>query len=186
MICKGCPIAELTHEGKTYDLPKTFEWNGKKIDTEEYLTSHATTGLIVLKIEDETKARVLYEKYSLGSDRNSFHISWSVGKSILSAAIGIAISEGILSEDLDVPVSAYVPELKETAWTGVSLRNVLTMSSGVYFNEDYANALADINVMGYYLAMGWSIDDFVMRFRRRGHEQGAKSLSRSKRNNVLY
>ena len=37
------------------------------------------------------------------------------------------------------------------------------MSSGIGFNEDYFNPFSDINLMGYFLALGLDIDDFVSR-----------------------
>ncbi len=93
------------------------------------------------------------------------NISWSVGKSFVSALVGIAIEEGYI-ESIQLPVSDYVPELKGTGYDGVSLKDVLQMSSGVRFNEDYDDFFSDIKRMGRVIAMGDSINEFAASLER--------------------
>jgi len=93
------------------------------------------------------------------------NISWSVGKSFVSALVGIAIEEGYI-ESIQIPVSDYVPELKGTGYDGVSLKDVLQMSSGVRFNEDYDDFFSDIKRMGRVIAMGDSINEFAASLER--------------------
>jgi len=72
----------------------------------------------------------------------------------------IAIEEGYIN-DIHRPVSDFAHELKGTGYDGVPLKNVLQMSSGVFFNEDYADFNADINRMGRTVALGNSINEFA-------------------------
>src|SRR5699024_857552 len=64
-------------------------------------------------------------------------------------------------EDIDEPVTKYVPALVGTAYDGATIRNVLQMASGVRFNEDYLDYDSDINRMGRVLALGGSMDEFA-------------------------
>ena len=67
-----------------------------------------------------------------------------------------------------------MPLLKGSAYDGVSIRNLLTMSSGVAFNEDYLDFNSDINRMGRVLAIGGSMDDFAAGLVARDAEPGSK------------
>jgi CubicO group peptidase (beta-lactamase class C family) len=96
-----------------------------------------------LLAETETQAfvvvhagRVVYERYFDDSDRGTLHTSFSVAKPVVSALVGIAIEEGSIGE-VDDPVTDYVPELEERdeRFEAVTLRHLLTMSSGIRYEE---------------------------------------------------
>jgi CubicO group peptidase (beta-lactamase class C family) len=87
-------------------------------------------------------------------------ISWSVAKSYLSALMGVLVNEGTIAS-IDDPVTKYAPSLASSAYAGSSIRNVLNMSSGVTFDEDYLDYDSDINKMGRVLALGGSMDEFT-------------------------
>ena len=74
--------------------------------------------------------------------------------------------------DLEAAVEEYVPDFKGSAYEGVSVRDVLTMSSGVTFNEDYLDFWSDINKMGRVLALGGSMDEFASGLSERTREAG--------------
>ncbi|MCG8564488.1 MAG: beta-lactamase family protein [Desulfobacterales bacterium] len=137
-------------------LPPSFIHKGKEIDLSTYLEETWTTGFLVLR--DDT---ILHESYYLGTTENSRLISWSMGKSMVSALVGIAREEGHIPS-IHTPVSDYVHMLKGSGYHGVSLKNVLQMSSGIRFNEDYGDFYSDINRMGRVFALGTAMDDFVL------------------------
>jgi len=157
---RGTPVATL-QEGKQHDLPPTFTWQDMKFDTEKWLEDHWTTGLVVLKRDSDTQARVLIEKYFRGNDARSRCISWSMCKSVVSALFGIAVDKQLIRDIANKTVTDYVPELIGSGYEGVPIKHVLQMSSGIAFDEDYFHPLSDINMMGYTLALGWSMDSFV-------------------------
>jgi CubicO group peptidase (beta-lactamase class C family) len=136
-------------------LPESFKYGKKEISTKEFLQRSETTALIVLKDEDIT-----HESYYLGTDENDKRISWSVAKSFLSAIIGIAVERGQIKSINDL-VTDYVPSLKNSGYNNVTIKNVLQMSSGVKFDEDYSDFFSDINRMGRVLALGGSFDEFA-------------------------
>ena len=92
-------------------------------------------------------------------------------KSVMSALIGVAVKEGIIGDVAKERVTDYVPELKGSGYDGVIIEDVLQMSTGISFTEDYFDPFSDINMMGYTLALGWSIDGFVASLKR-GREPG--------------
>jgi CubicO group peptidase (beta-lactamase class C family) len=142
--------------GTPITLPDTFAFGEKKrINTAEFLTYTNTTGLIVLH-----DGAVVFEEYYMGEARETRHISWSVAKSFTSALVGIALDEGHIKDVMD-PVTRYAPVLSSSGYDKVPLKHVLQMSSGVRFNEDYADFFADINRMGRTLAMRSPIAEFV-------------------------
>lgn len=136
-------------------LPSQYSYKGESRNTEEFLENTSTTALVVLKNNDIT-----FEDYYLGTTETDQRISWSTAKSILSAIFGIAVAEGHIAS-LQDPVTKYVPELKGSAYDGVLIKNVLQMSSGVKFDEDYGRFNSDINRFGRTMALGGSFDEFA-------------------------
>ncbi len=124
-------------------------------DVDNWIKERNVTSLLVMK-----NGAVISEQYFLGTNADDHRISWSVAKSFLSALFGIVMAEGQITS-LDDQVTKYAPALKGTAYDGATIRNVLNMSSGVKFNEDYLDYNSDINRMGRVLALGWSMDGFA-------------------------
>jgi CubicO group peptidase (beta-lactamase class C family) len=156
------PIANIKKSGKTHQfgqvpqaLPTTYRYQGEDKSLQAFLTRSSTTALLVLKGNDIT-----FEDYYQGTNEFDQRISWSMAKSFLSALFGIAVEEGHIKSIHDL-VTDYVPELKGSGYDGVTIKNVLQMSSGVAFNEDYQDFSSDINRMGRLLALGGSFDEFA-------------------------
>ncbi len=136
-------------------LPDRFTHDGREITLQQWKDARAITAMVVLK-----NGRIVHEDYRLGTRPDDRRISWSVAKSMLSAALGILL-ERHPGVSLDDQVVDHVPALKGSAYDGASLRNVLNMASGVAFNEDYLDWHSDINRMGRVLATGGSMDGFA-------------------------
>ena len=136
-------------------LPESFEFKGKTVSVKEFLERTTTTALVVLKGETIT-----HESYYLDTQAEDKRISWSVAKSFLSAMVGVAVEQGKIKSLNDL-VTDYAPSLKGSGYDGVTVKNILQMSSGVKFNEDYKDFFSDINRMGRLLALGGSFDEFA-------------------------
>ena len=92
----------------------------------------------VLLIHD---GQVLVEEYAHGFGPEERWTSFSVAKSVTGTLTGAAVQDGLLG--LDEQVVQYVPELKGSAYEGVTVRHLLSMSSGVQWNEDYSDPDSD-------------------------------------------
>ncbi len=136
-------------------LPESFEYKGERRSMESFLSDSSVTALVVIKGND-----ISFEEYYQGTGELDPRISWSMAKSFLSAIFGVAVHDGLIP-DLHQAVTDYVPELKGSGYDGVSIKNVLQMSSGVYFNEDYGDFNSDINRFGRTMALGGSFDEFA-------------------------
>jgi CubicO group peptidase (beta-lactamase class C family) len=120
-----------------------------------WIVARRVTSLVVLR-----NGELVHESYYLGTGPNDQRISWSLGKSFISALAGVVVAEGAIAS-LDDPVTDYVPRLAGGAYDGATVRNVLQMSTGVTFDEDYLDYHSDINRMGRVLALGGLMDDFA-------------------------
>ncbi len=121
----------------------------------QWIADRDVTALVVLK--DGT---LVHEDYFLGTTPEDLRVSWSVAKSFLSALMGIVLEDGDI-KSIDDQVTDYVPMLIGSAYDGATIKDVLQMSSGVVFNEDYLAFNSDINKMGRILALGGSMDTFA-------------------------
>jgi CubicO group peptidase (beta-lactamase class C family) len=140
--------------GLTSDLPYGPETELPP-EVEGWIDARQVTSLLVMH-----EGEIVYENYFLGTQPEDLRIGWSVSKSFISALVGILIEEGDIAS-LDDPVTKYAPALEGSAYDGATLRNVLQMSSGVTFNEDYLDYDSDINRMGRVLALGGEMDTFA-------------------------
>ena len=83
------------------------------------------------------------ERYGLDFDGGGRWTSFSVAKSITSTLVGAAIRDGHI-RSMDDKVSDYIAQMKGSAYDDVSIRQLLTMTSGVRWNEDYADPKSDV------------------------------------------
>ena len=135
-------------------LPETFSFEGETKNLQEYLDYFWSDGMIVIH-----KNEIVYENYWLGNNESKKHISWSVAKSFISALVGIAFEEGLI-DSLEDPITKYLDDFENTGFDNVSIKDILQMSTGVLFNEDYADYNSDINRFGRAIATGTSMRDF--------------------------
>ncbi|MBV9892033.1 MAG: serine hydrolase [Rhizobacter sp.] len=108
------------------------------LDVDAYLAGQRAAGLVIVQ-----DGRVRLERYGLGFDRTGRWTSFSVAKSMTSTLVGAALREGAI-RSLDDKVSDYLPEMKGSEYDDVSIRQLLTMTSGVQWNEDYADPTSDV------------------------------------------
>jgi len=123
-------------------LPDAFEFDGVEVSVERHLADTATAALLV--IHDGT---IRTERYASTGGPDVGWLSMSVAKSFVSTLVGIAVGDGSIAS-IDDPVDAYVPEVAGSAYVGVSIRDVLQMSSGAAWNEDYSDRDSDVRRLG--------------------------------------
>ncbi len=134
MLAKASEIAASSEplalpEGRPLTIP----------GLDEYLAGQHSAGIVILQ-----DGKVRLERYGLDFNAAGRWTSFSVAKSFTSTLVGAAIRDGAI-KSLDDKVSHYVPDLRGSAYDDVTIRQLLTMSSGVKWNEDYEDVNSDVS-----------------------------------------
>jgi CubicO group peptidase (beta-lactamase class C family) len=103
-----------------------------------YMAEQRTAGLVIIQ-----DGKVRLERYGLDFNAQGRWTSFSVAKSFTSTLVGAAIQDGYI-KSLEDKVSTYIPDLKGSAYDDVTIRQLMTMTSGVKWNEDYEDPNADV------------------------------------------
>jgi hypothetical protein len=91
------------------------------------------------------KGRIVAERYARGIGPDTPLIGWSMTKSVMNALAGILVKEGRLSMDVPVPIAEW--QGPRDPRCRITLDQLLRMSSGLRFDEDMRNPLADVTRM---------------------------------------
>ncbi len=108
------------------------------LNVDAFMSGQRSAALVVLH-----NGKVRLERYGLDFDKEGRWTSFSVAKSFTSTLVGAALRDGFI-KSLDDKVSDYIPDMKGSAYDDVSVRQLLTMTSGVRWNEDYADPNSDV------------------------------------------
>ena len=108
------------------------------VDVDAYLTGQHGAALLIVQ-----GGKLRLERYGLGFDGSGRWTSFSVAKSFTSTLVGAALKDGFI-KSMDDKVSDYLPDMKGSAYDDVSVRQLLTMTSGVAWNEDYGDPKSDV------------------------------------------
>ena len=121
------------------EISPQYQADGKTRGVDAYFGRANVAGLLVIKDE-----RIVLERYALGLEENVRWSSMSMIKSLTSTLIGAALQQGAIGRLADA-VSKYIPALRGCAYDVVTVRHLITMSSGVRWNEDYTDRNSDVN-----------------------------------------
>jgi len=108
------------------------------LDVDAYMAGQRSAALLVMH-----NGKLRLERYGLGFDAAGRWTSFSVAKSMTSMLVGAALRDGFI-RSMDDKVSTYIPQMKGSAYDDVSVRQLLTMTSGVAWNEDYTDPQSDV------------------------------------------
>lgn len=124
--------------GKPQAWPMSSLYNKQEPNAQlqKAMESYQTVAFVVIKNDS-----VLYEKYWENYSDSSNINSFSMAKSITALLIGCAIKEGLIKSVND-PVSQYINVFKQDGLAAITIKHLLTMSSGLDFKENYASPLA--------------------------------------------
>ena len=107
-------------------------------DIDAHMARQRNAGLIILH-----DGKIRFERYARGYSAEGRWTSFSVVKSMTSTLVGAAIRDGAI-KSLDDGIADYLPGLRGSAYDDVSIRHLLTMTSGVAWNEAYDDPAADV------------------------------------------
>ena len=140
--------------------PSKLESSPKAIDAISFINPATKTVMTIAQMYSATDTdamlvmkdgKVVSERYFNGMKATDTHILMSVTKSVVGALCGILIDQGRL--DPNAQITRYVPEMKGSAYDGATVRQLLDMTIGLKFNEDYASKTSDLYRLDE--AAGW-------------------------------
>jgi CubicO group peptidase (beta-lactamase class C family) len=108
-----------------------YRFDKQSFSLDDFLAHQRVTGFLLIK-----DGEILAERYQYDRDAGNRFLSHSMAKSIVSLAIGMALTENKIAS-LDDAVAKYVPDLSGNPYGETTIRNLLRMASGVPFNEVY-------------------------------------------------
>ncbi len=148
--------------------------DGREHDVASFMDRNVISGLLVIR-----RGKVVLERYGLGLGEHDRWSTMSTVKSMTAMLVGAAVRDGAIAS-IDEPLTRYLPALRGSAYEGVTLRHVMTMSSGVRWNEDYTDRNSDVN--RYSKSLADKVPGGVLRLMAslpRAHPPGAAFLYNS-------
>ncbi len=133
-IARGERVRELP-AGTPLDIH--YQADDRSLGVADFMRRRRCAGVLVLH-----QGRVVLERYALGDTPDTRWISFSMAKSVTSTLVGAALHDGLI-HSLDDAVTLTVPALRGSAYGGVTIRQVLQMSSGVRWVETYLDPQSD-------------------------------------------
>jgi CubicO group peptidase (beta-lactamase class C family) len=109
----------------------------EKMSWEESLYANYTDGMLIIH-----KGRVVYERYFGCLEEDGKHAAMSMTKSLTGLLAEIMVEEGDLDDTL--LVRDVIPEIGDSAFATATIRQVMDMTTGVKYSEDYSDPEADI------------------------------------------
>jgi CubicO group peptidase (beta-lactamase class C family) len=150
------------------------------IDVDAYMKDQRTAALVIIQ-----DGKIRLEKYGLGFSADGRWTSFSVAKSFTSTLVGAAIKDGYI-KSIDDKVSDYIPNLKGSVYDNVTIKQLLTMTSGVKWNEDYADPKSDVALFNAHKAEpGFDVTVSYMRKLKREAPPGTKWVYKTGETNLI-
>jgi len=140
VVARGANASSAMPKAERNDIDAiTFQPLGttKTMTWAESLDANYTDGILVLH-----RGRIVYERYFGVLKPEQQHIAFSVTKSFVGTIAATLIVEGVLDEH--APVAKYVPELKTSGFGDATIRQLLDMTTGLQYSEDYEDAHSPI------------------------------------------
>ena len=140
------------------EIAPRYVAHGIARDVASYMDRANIAGLLVIH-----DGAIRLERYGLGLTENARWSSMSMVKSLTSTLVGAAVRDGTIGS-LDDGVAQYLPVLQSSAYRDVTIKHLITMSSGVRWNEDYTDRGSDVN--RYSKSLGDKVPDGVLALMR--------------------
>lgn len=135
----GSPIPLAYDLDETVIDALTFKPIGseEEITWRESLSANFTDGILIIH-----KGKIVYERYFGCLDETGKHGAMSMTKSLTGLLAEILVAEGELDDTM--LVSSIVPELRNSAFDSATVRQVMDMTTGLTYSEDYSDPNADV------------------------------------------
>lgn len=171
MIAKGPNPRELP---RGREIAPVYVAAGREHDVASFMDRNVMVGILVIH-----RGRIVLERYGLGLQEHDRWSTMSTVKSMTAMLVGAAVRDGAI-KSIDDPLTTYLPALRDSAYEGVTLRHVMTMSSGVRWTEVYPDRNSDVN--RYSKSLADKVPDGVLKLMvslPRAHPPGSTFLYNS-------
>ncbi len=121
------------------------DYNNDEIETKQRqeMEDYETVAFLVFQ-----NGKIKYEEYWQGYDKDSLVNSFSMAKSIISILVGVAIDEKYI-KNVNQKVTDFLPDFNNGEPTELTIKDLLTMSSGIEWNENFESPFSDV-AKAYY------------------------------------
>ena len=133
IVYRNGPVRELTSE-------PMHEIGDFEIDTplgtmrfDDFIQSDQSTLMSIVVLH---KGQIAYERYPRMRE-HEMPVHWSVAKPFVGTVVRILEERGEI--DVGKPIDYYIPEISESDFAGISVRDVLDMATGLDCEDDYSN-----------------------------------------------
>lgn len=171
MIRRGSRIRELP---RGTEIAPVYVAGGREHDVASFMDRNVMAGILVIH-----RGRIVLERYGLGLQEHDRWSTMSTVKSMTAMLVGAAVQDGAIGS-IDDLLTDYLPGLRDSAYEGVTLRHVMTMSSGVRWTEVYPDRNSDVN--RYSKSLADKVPDGVLKLMAslpRAHPPGSTFLYNS-------
>jgi len=169
------PLREPVREWTT-----DYMFHNSRYSLDDYFKRNFVTGFLILH-----NNQIMVERYFHEADRTSRFVSQSLSKSIVSILVGAAVEEGAIKSIGD-PVTKYLPYLSESGYHNATVKNLLQMSTGVDYSENYKDPKSGAALIGAALLTGSpSFEKFAQSIRPTKAPPGTKFEYQSINTQVL-
>lgn len=177
---KSFPVHVVKSGGEVRALPDGAPLPVPAAALDAYIEHNNVAGLIVVQ-----DGKVRLERYARGLTRDGLWTSFSVAKSFTSTLVGAAFRDGFIKSVAE-PVTRYIPDLAGSAYDGVTIAQLLTMTSGVKWNEDYTDPQSDVaRMLSGPVPAGMDPTVAYMRTLEREAAPGAKWVYKTGETNLI-
>ena len=131
------PVARPVVRGR--ELQLRYAHSGEARTVEHFMDRNSVAGLLVIR-----DGEVVLERYGLGLQPGERWSTMSTVKSMTALLVGAAVRDGAIGS-VDDPVVRYQPQMQSSGYAEVTVRQLMTMSSGVVWSEVYTDRQSDVN-----------------------------------------
>ncbi|MGQ3082466.1 MAG: serine hydrolase domain-containing protein [Hydrogenophaga sp.] len=135
VIARGTPRELVRGQEVQVQVPV----GGHALSLGQFMDRNNVAGLLVMR-----DAAVVLERYGLGLRADERWSTMSTVKSMTAMLVGAAVGDGAIADIAD-PVTHYLPQLAGSVYDGVTVQQLMTMSSGVRWSEEYGDRDSDVN-----------------------------------------
>lgn len=164
-IYRSGRVMPLEFINDTSSYPDIYSLESGEYTLEQLFERWGTVGFIAMKDN-----KVFDERYFRGHTADKKWMSFSASKPIIGVLTGIALNDGLI-EGLNTPLTDHAPQLKKSAWDGVTYNDALNMTTGIKWDENDNKSLFGL---GHAFAMGATYDEWLTTLKR------ARSLEEKK------